>query len=258
MSWSKGFGFGAAILNKKEAAPKLPLQARIGSRVAIQASAFISADISGSLLNSGDDFGLSVVSMSSVLFDGMNQKAYRYYTSNGDNDTKETFIEFLSGEDNLVPAELMVCTKIQRQYPTDPEEQAMYMGKRSPDGLGSRFYALGRDTLLELGFSEEKLAQVLGDRDELEYERDIDNSLEFVRPLHGYETRIDNDTGSEGMRQELYYMPYVRDLQNGGKEFLIISTEVVKSLNGNESDCLEIHVDFVIGILVPKDKIEIQ
>jgi hypothetical protein len=52
-------------------------------------------------------------------------------------------------------------------------------------------------------------------------------------------------------------MPYVRQLRGGGHEYLLITTEILHSVNGDRSK-RGIHVDFVIGIPVEQQRIVIQ
>jgi hypothetical protein len=52
-------------------------------------------------------------------------------------------------------------------------------------------------------------------------------------------------------------MPYVRELRSGGNEYLLITTEIISSVNGDASK-RGIHVDFVIGIPVEQERIVIQ
>ena len=52
-------------------------------------------------------------------------------------------------------------------------------------------------------------------------------------------------------------MPYVRTLRGGGSEYLLITTEIIHSVNGDSSQ-RGIHVDFVIGIPVEQQRIVIQ
>ena len=52
-------------------------------------------------------------------------------------------------------------------------------------------------------------------------------------------------------------MPYVRRLADGSREYLIITTEIVESVDGDERR-RGIHVDFVIGIPMEQERIVIQ
>ncbi|UUZ48220.1 hypothetical protein LP420_35850 [Massilia sp. B-10] len=61
----------------------------------------------------------------------------------------------------------------------------------------------------------------------------------------------------QGLKQEMYYMPYVRELAGGGHEYLIITTEIIDSVNGDTSK-RGIHVDFVIGIPMEQERIVLQ
>jgi hypothetical protein len=79
----------------------------------------------------------------------------------------------------------------------------------------------------------------------------------FVQPFKGRETRIDDAQGIHGLRQEMYFMPYVRELAGGGREYLLITTEIIESVDGDAAK-RGIHVDFVIGIPVEQERIVIQ
>jgi hypothetical protein len=55
----------------------------------------------------------------------------------------------------------------------------------------------------------------------------------------------------------MYFMPYVRELAGGGREYLLITTEIIESVDGDAAK-RGIHVDFVIGIPVEQERIVIQ
>jgi hypothetical protein len=52
-------------------------------------------------------------------------------------------------------------------------------------------------------------------------------------------------------------MPYARQLGDGSKEYLLITTEIVQSVNGDARK-RGIHVDFVVGIPVEQERLVIQ
>jgi hypothetical protein len=52
-------------------------------------------------------------------------------------------------------------------------------------------------------------------------------------------------------------MTYARELDGVGKEFLLITTEILRSVNGDAGK-RGIHVDFVIGIPVEQERVAIQ
>jgi len=102
------------------------------------------------------------------------------------------------------------------------------------------------------------LELVFGQGDSLDFWRDAgDPQTSFVPPYTGTEVRLDDASGQTGLRQELYFMPYVRQLRSGGNEYLLITTEIVQSVNGDAGK-RGIHVDFVIGIPVEQERIVIQ
>jgi hypothetical protein len=55
----------------------------------------------------------------------------------------------------------------------------------------------------------------------------------------------------------MYFMPYVRRLADGSREYLLITTEIVESVDG-DANKRGIHVDFVIGIPMEQERIVIQ
>jgi hypothetical protein len=99
---------------------------------------------------------------------------------------------------------------------------------------------------------------VFGKDEGVDYQREAGNAdAEFVPPFSGTETRIDDAAGMSGLEQEMYFMPYVRQLAGAGPEYLLITTEIVRSVNGDASK-RGIHVDFVIGIPVEQERVVIQ
>jgi hypothetical protein len=60
-----------------------------------------------------------------------------------------------------------------------------------------------------------------------------------------------------GLRQEMYFMPYVRELAGGGQR---ISADHHRDHRKRDGDASKrgIHVDFVIGIPVEQQRIVIQ
>lgn len=80
------------------------------------------------------------------------------------------------------------------------------------------------------------------------YDREAGDPEEaFVPPYRGTETRIDDATGAKGLSQDVFLTPYVRALTDGSREYLLISTEVVHSIDGDASK-RSVHVDFMVGL----------
>jgi len=144
-----------------------------------------------------------------------------------------------------------------RVIPETAEDQDAYMGIGG-SGLGDRSYTLSRSQLGDAGRDESDLDLVFGQRDGLDYWRDAgDTQAEFVAPFYGSEIRLDDASGQHGLNQEMYYMPYTRQLRSGGQEYLLITTEIIRSVNGDPGK-RGIHVDFVIGIPLEQERIVIQ
>lgn len=258
MGWKEAFGYlraGAAKQGVGEARREdgdLPLGARIGSLVNVQQSPLIRASAAGSLLALPDDGGPRIVAISQLKLN-LAGKLYRYYLAKGDDDAQERFLQLYQNERGEV-AEILYCTQLARVIPESAEDQDAYTGQ-SGAGLGDRSYTLWREQLGDMGLD---LDLIFGASDGLDYWRDAgDPEAAFMPPFTGSEVRLDDASGRSGLRQHLYFMPYVRQLRGGNHEYLLITTEILHSVNGDTGK-RGIHVDFVIGIPVEQQRIVIQ
>ncbi|HEV7816363.1 MAG TPA: DUF2491 family protein [Janthinobacterium sp.] len=232
----------------------LPLGARIGSLISVQQSPLIRASSNGSLITLPAAADTRIVAVSQIRLN-LAGGLFRYYMATGDIDAKEKFIQlFRNGQGQI--AEIMYCTQLARVIPETAEDQDAYTGAAGY-GLGDQSYTLWREQLADM-LDAADLAQVFGDSDRLDYRRDAgDTQAEFVAPFSGAEIRIDDAGGTHGLEQQMYFMPYVRELQDGSHEYLLITTEIVNSVDGDTSK-RGIHVDFVIGIPVEQERVVIQ
>ena len=261
MSWTDAYNYlrnGVAKLGGADA-PRtdqdLPLGARIGSLVRLQQSPLLGALANGSLIALPDADDGRIVAVSQIRLK-QTGGLYRYYLDTGDGNEKEKFLQVYQNAQGKV-AEVMYCTQLARVIPETVEDQEAYMGLANA-GLGDRSYTLWRAQLGDIGLDEADLDLVFGKDEGLDYWRDAgSDDEEFIAPFSGTETRIDNPSGSLGLRQEMYFMPYMRQLRDGGSEYLLITTEVISSVNGDASK-RGIHVDFVIGIPVAQERVVIQ
>jgi hypothetical protein len=264
MGWSDAYnylrnGMGAARRDSRTGEERvdtgLPLGARIGSVVGMQQSPLLRAAGAGSLVALPDAGEQLIVAVSQIKLKQAGG-LYRYYLATGDTDAQERFIQVYQDANGAV-AELMYCTQLARVIPETVEDQEAYMGT-SGSGLGERSYTLWRSQLGDCGLEPADLDLVFGGAEGLDYWRDAgDADADFVTPYSGTETRLDDAAGKFGLRQEMVFMPYVRELRGGGKEYLLITTEIVSSVNGDASK-RGIHVDFVIGIPVEQERLVIQ
>ena len=125
------------------------------------------------------------------------------------------------------------------------------------NGLGDASYTLWREQLADT-LSPADLANAFGDNDQITYARDAGaQDAAFVQPFTGKEIRIDDAQGMKGLKQQLYFMPYVRELAGGGREYLLITTEILDSVDGDTTK-RGIHVDFVIAIPIEQQRITVQ
>jgi hypothetical protein len=231
----------------------VPLDARVGSVVQMQASPIIRAQANGSLIGMPEAGDTRILAVSQLRLQPATQ-LYRLYLDKGDADAKEKFLQVFCGDDGKV-ADILFCTQLARVIPETADDQDAYTGQAG-HGLGDPSYTLWREQLADM-LDEASLATVFGDSDRLDYVRDAGGAADFVQPFTGREIRIDDAQGVHGLRQEMYFMPYVRELAGGGREYLLITTEIIESVDGDAAK-RGIHVDFVIGIPVEQERIVIQ
>jgi hypothetical protein len=260
MGWKDVFGYtrriaaGKGIGDTSRPDDGAPLGARIGSVVQLQRSPIIRAQANGSLIAMPGDGDTRVLALSQLRLEP-GTTLYRLYLATGDTDDKERFLQLLGTD------EILYCTQIARMIPETAEDQEAFTGSAGY-GLGDPGYTLWREQLAGM-LGEAELATVFGDadrveKDRIDYVRDAGNpGAPFVPPFTGHEIRIDDAQGEHGLRQQLYYMPYVRSLQGGGREYLLITTEIVESVDGDASR-RGIHVDFVIGIPLEAERVVVQ
>lgn len=260
MSWKNAYKYIQGIAGKHGAAPApqedhdLPLGGRIGGMISMQKSPLIRAISNGSLIQMPGDGETLIKAASRVRLDFAG-RLYRYYLDTGDKDTKEKFLQLFQDEAGKV-TEILYCAQLARIIPESEDDQDAYTG-RTGYGLGDHVYTLWREQLADMDLGDVDLDLVFGDSDKLEYRRDAGNpQTEFVAPFTGSETRIDDAFGKHGLKQQIYFMPYVRDL-DGGLEYLLISTEIIESQDGDATR-RGIHVDFMIGIPIELERVTIQ
>jgi hypothetical protein len=261
MAWKDVFSYVRGVAEKKGVAEGegrmdegVPLDARIGSVVQLQQSPIIRAQANGSLIAmpAAGDTRILAVSQMRLQPD---TELYRLYLDKGDEDAKEKFLQVFCGDDGKV-AEILYCTQLARVIPETADDQDAYTGQAGY-GLGDQGYTLWREQLADT-LSAPELLSVFGGSDRLDYVRDAGGpNAAFVKPFTGREIRIDDARGVQGLRQEIYFMPYVRELAGGGREYLLITTEIIESVDGDTSK-RGIHVDFVIGIPMEQERVVVQ
>ena len=264
MSWKDAFQYakGVAASHGIDAAKKeshaddgLPFGARIGSLLSIQMSPFIRATANGSLIDTPAASESLIKAISRVKL-GLSGNLYRYYLATGDSESeKEKFLQVYQNENGEV-AEILYCTRLTRIIPETDEDQKAFTGEDGY-GLGEKSYSLWKEQLAGLGYDASMLAAVFGDAASIDYRRDAGSqSDDFVAPFTGTKTRVDDAAGEHGLAQQIYFMPYVRDIGDG-QEYLLISTEIVESQDGDASK-RGIHFDLMIGLPIEKERVVIQ
>jgi hypothetical protein len=261
MAWKDVFSYVRAVAANKgvtkgetRADDDVPLGARIGSVVQVQMSPIIRAQTNGSLIAMPAAADTRILAVSQIRLQP-DTELYRLYLDKGDDAADEKFLQVFCGDDGKV-AEVLYCTQLARIIPETADDQDAYTGMAGY-GLGDAGYTLWREQLADM-LGAQELATVFGESDRVDYTRDAGApDAQFVKPFKGRETRIDDAAGQHGLRQEMYFMPYVRQLADGSREYLLITTEIVESVDG-DANKRGIHVDFVIGIPVEQERIVIQ
>lgn len=260
MSWKSAVSYTRNVLEMRgiggdvQQDEDLPLGARIGGVLKLQKSPFISAITNGSFIDMPTD-AQSIIQAISRMNLNLSGSLYRYYLQTGEFGGKEVFLQVYVNQQGEV-SEAIYCTQLTRLIPETEEDQQIYMGL-SGYGLGDKNYTLWRFQMEELGYPEEDLYAAFYDEDAIDYRRDAgDPDQEFLAPFTGSETRLDDAKGEHGLKQEIYYMPYRREIK-GNVEYLFITTELVQSKNG-DTNKRDIHVDFMVGIPVDLARLQIQ
>jgi hypothetical protein len=220
----------------------------------LQKSPFIRAISEGSLIDMPTDSQSVIKAISRVKLN-LSGSLYRYYLQTGDVSEKEIFLQVYVNEQGQV-SEAIYCTQLTRLIPETDEDQQIFMGLAGY-GLGDKRYSLWRFQLEELDYVESDLQVIFGGDETIDYCRDAgDMEQEFLAPFTGLEVRLDDAMGQRGLQQEIYFMPYKREVK-GSAEYLFITTEIIQTKNGDASQ-REIHVDFMVGIPVELERLVIQ
>lgn len=257
MGWSKALDYAKAHLRRDDAPVRvdegLPLGARIGGILEVQLSPFVRANTGGGLVAIPEQTSELIKAISRVRI-SVAGSLHRFYTSAGDaDDEREVFLQVYTDPKGDV-SEYMHCTRLLRFIPETVDDQNAYTGEGGV-GLGEPTFSLWKEQLAGMGVDPILLESAFGAKESLEYQRDAGGAEAFVKPFEGVETRIDDALGENGLKQKVFYMPYVRNLPGGGQEFLVITTEIVEEQNGLGRR--EIHVDFAIGLPIEKERVTV-
>ncbi|MES2047243.1 MAG: DUF2491 family protein [Pseudomonadota bacterium] len=270
MAWKDAYNYAGKLFNRasndaqeshhagQREDANLPLNARIGSVIALQKSPLIRAISQGSLIALPDE-GETLIRAISRIQTGMAGNLYRYYLHVGDDVHAEKFLQLYASETGEI-SEVMYCSRLTRLIPATTEDQEAYLGEAGY-GLGDSSYTLWRSQVEDLGMDEADVTSIFADAENLLYQRDVGTAeQDFVSPFRGVETRIDDALGKQGLKQDIVFMPYSRQLggEHGDqREILLISTEIVESEDGDRAK-RGIYVDFMIAIPVELERLVVQ
>ncbi|MFN9470913.1 hypothetical protein [Acidovorax sp.] len=261
MSWTAAVNKARSLLGKLTtdsptlaADASVPLGGRIGGSISFDTSAFLLA--SNSLVPPPDDL-VQIMSISRLRAD-LQGAVHRLYIARGDtgSDAPECFLQIYTDAAGQA-RELVYYHRILRLIPASQAEQAAYLGEGGA-GLGQGTFTLCREQFDGLDLPPALVERAFGDDDAIASSLSAGNpSQKHVPPFRGIETRIDDSLGHNGLRQEVVFMPYRRDVAGGGEEQLLISTEVVQEQDGDSSR-REIHVDFMVGLVLSPDFVAVH
>jgi hypothetical protein len=260
MSWASALRYASAAISRQSGQHAavdvdLPLGARIGSVVTIQSAPFLRSAAAGGLVLAAAP-GAQIVAISRIKMP-LAGKLFRYYlTTANDLAATESFLQLHVDPDGAV---LDACyyRHLNRLYPASSEEQVAFTGEAG-HGLGDRSFSISRLDLLGAGVDSATAEAALGGTDEVAYQREAGApDADFVAPYRGTEVRVDDPNGEHGLSQEIWFMSYARVLSDGLIERLLISTEVIQSVDGDASK-RSVHVDFMIGIPLERERITVQ
>lgn len=230
----------------------LPFRARIGSTVALQVAPFLSAVFAGSLIRvpSGNQI-IQAIGRLKLDFPG---KIYRYYLETGDRKAKVAFLQIVTNEEGEV-TEAMYCTQVSRFVPESEEEQDNFMGTAGV-GLGEKRYSFYADQL-DGTYTPTQITSIFRGEPAIEYTRESGRAdIDWIAPFQGVEVRIDDVTGEHGLSKDIWFVPYVRSLDDQLQETMLITTEFVTSRDGDDA-VRNLHVNFVVGIPIEISRINI-
>lgn len=223
----------------------LPYGGHIGALAEVSDVAFLVANALGSIIDPPGTGEVVISSISRVRMNGWPNDTviHRYYLATGDSGEKERYIQVVSVDGKA--KEAIYFASIFRLYPDSQDVVRFYNGEDETDRIGGGEWFFPRSDL-ESWLNKQQI-QALGDKPELVYQRAVGDG-EYHPPLQGVENRIDDAVGNTGLRQKLWCMPYVRNLDGNIQEHLFISLEVVEAHDGKKER--EVHVDFMVGISI--------
>lgn len=260
MSWSQAFAKARGLLGGRSDAPPaaadagVPLGGRIGGSISFDASPFLLA--SDSLVPAPEDL-VQIEAISRLRSTDLQGAVHRLYTARGDSGGEpECFLQIYTDPAGEA-RELVYYHRILRLFPASQEEQAAFLGEGGT-GLGQTTFTLHREQFDGLGLPQALVDRAFGEGDTIGYMRSAGSpAQEHIAPFSGTENRIDDSLGRNGLRQDVVFMPYRRDVAGGGEEQLLICTEIVQEQDGDASR-REIHVDFMVGLVLGADFVAVH
>ena len=254
MSWSNVMRYGSHIIKghgDENEDSHLPLLAKIGSLLKMQVGPFLRAAANCSLIKEPTETDAIIRSISHIKLD-IDGEIYRYFITAPDAENKAFLQVFVNAKGEV--ADIVFYTQLDTIIPETVEEQDLFTGT-GKRGLGDRVFYLTKDQLASVGVSDTILGvNFAADADSIQYTRDVGES-DYMPPFQGIEVRIDDAKGQNGIEQTVYFMPYTRPI-GPEREFLMITTSVLKSVNGKEKN--SISVDFMIGIPIELSRVVVQ
>lgn len=252
MGWTDAFRYFKAVKEPAPVSNSRPFKAVIGSLVTLPDAIFMRANMMGSLMREPKDMQPVITAISRLKLP-FNGKVYRYYFEKGDNEGNESFLQCTADDQGEV-IEVAYCQRLMRFYPETEEDIDAFTGEKG-FGLGEKTYTVFNEQLLDAGFTEDQLKDI-SPEGKIDFTRDIGEG-DFYSPITGVEIRSDSKDNAQGLEQKIWFMPYVRKLQESdSSEWLYISTEAIESKNGSREKGF--HVDLMVTLLIEPSRLLVQ
>jgi hypothetical protein len=257
MAWNDVTRLGKALFQKHTggpeptATPDVPLQARIGSVVKIQQTPFIRAEVDGSLVQAPTPQEDRIVAISRVKL-GEAGDLYRFFLATEETAPCVKFLQVYRTAQGHV-SDMEYFSSLTSFVPETAEDQDLFTG-RSGHGLGDREYQIWREQVVD-ALPDQVLAAAFANDQPLTFVRDSGGDAEFTKPYQVQETRVETANGEQGLNQEVFFVPYRRQVGQTS-EALLIATQVVSSADGDDSK-RSITVWFYSGVPVEMDRVQI-
>jgi hypothetical protein len=226
-----------------DAPTDVPFGAKIGATLRFPIDDIIKTSESNGLVIPPDVENDTIQRIGRLRVDGVGD-FYRFFVNKKDDNPQ--FIQlYKNNRGSLVEA--TYYSQIASFIPETSEEQDLFVGANGC-GLGDISYDLSKSFVLENGPIENNSAnRSFSYDDSINFYREGPSQADFLAPFEGVEIQSTDDSGEHGLKQRVWFSMYQRGLNNGQHENLLVATQLVESVDGDDSR-RSITVAFYSGI----------